>query len=598
MQKIGWYSADDKNLSDNRLSRFEDSKFALDKKTSVVRELVQNSIDAKVGDCVYVDINVVGIERKKVPCIDELIRRIELCKKKANVDAKREYESAIELLNKPIIYCLKVSDRNTTGVSNDTDEDGNSQYRALVYDEGNSFGKGENSAGSHGVGKRASFILSECNTVFYSTKYKSKDGSDKTLTEGKYMLSTWYEDNQKKCGDGWFGMLNEENVAPIEDASEVGIDEFFVRTDGYGTDVIAIAIDFESKEELYRNLYINSVLENFYVGIIDGKISMNVFGEVIDASTIDSIFDKYYDTKKGAYLAGTNKCLLIGNLYDSKRIYKNITPVKYDIEVLGKKLGYISLYFDKTNEKKKKYYSVVRAHGMKIRDYRLDTEREFTAIVKIEGKELNEALLKLENTAHDDFLTKNTESGVKYDEEATSALKKIKDIVENYIRSNTKIESSNIQKIEGISSILNIPGKVSTVRMVEREVIDETPKFKKIRNMQILKDRDKKLFVDYITQPVIIENDNELIVMFEPAREVRKGVIKFSVVDSEDNEIDEIESWLGKVNLLLDNKKIKKINGFYQFTRISKREHTIKICVSDLMPYRYAVHIFEDIRED
>lgn len=49
---------------------------------------------------------------------------------------------------------------------------------------------------------------------------------------------------------------------------------------------------------------------------------MNVFGEVIDASTIDSIFDKYYDTKKGAYLAGTNKCLLIGNLYDSKRIYK------------------------------------------------------------------------------------------------------------------------------------------------------------------------------------------------------------------------------------------------------------------------------------
>lgn len=77
MQKIGWYSADDKNLSDNRLSRFEDSKFALDKKTSVVRELVQNSIDAKVGDCVYVDINVVGIERKKVPCIDELIRRID-----------------------------------------------------------------------------------------------------------------------------------------------------------------------------------------------------------------------------------------------------------------------------------------------------------------------------------------------------------------------------------------------------------------------------------------------------------------------------------------------------------------------------------------
>lgn len=113
MQKIGWYSADDKNLSDNRLSRFEDSKFALDKKTSVVRELVQNSIDAKVGDCVYVDINVVGIERKKVPCIDELIRRIELCKKKANVDAKREYESAIELLNKPSLLAATALTRSS-----------------------------------------------------------------------------------------------------------------------------------------------------------------------------------------------------------------------------------------------------------------------------------------------------------------------------------------------------------------------------------------------------------------------------------------------------------------------------------------------------
>lgn len=592
-KKTGWYSAIDENLANNGLGRFVDSKFALDKKTSVVRELIQNSIDAKTGKCVEINIDVVGIERNKIPGIDELIRRIKLCKANANVDAIREYESALNLLNKPKVYCLKVSDRNTTGVNADCDEKGNSQYRALVYDEGNSFGKGQGSAGSHGVGKRAAFILSECNTVFYATKYMNNKGQDVSLAEGKYMLSTWYDNGQKMCGDGWYGVLDEyEHIKPIDNEIKYGIDEFFYRKDDYGTDVIAVAIDYESKEAQYKELYINSVLENFYVGIIDKKIKITVFGELIDDETIDGVFKRYYATEKGTYLAGTNKCLLIGNLYDAKRTYTDCKPSCFDIEVSGKKLGSILIFYDKDNTKKKKYYSVIREHGMKIRDYKLDTEKEFTAVVKIEGKELNERLLKLENPAHDDFLMKDPESGVKYDEIATVALKKIKEIIERFIKEKTKIESADIQKIEGLNSILSLPGKVSTARIVEREIIVKTPKH--TSKLTTPKVKNKKIFAEYVKKPRFIENEDGLIVSFECERDIKAGSMMFSAVDFEDKEVKGMENYYGTIIMMLDGMLMKKSKNMYDFSTISKGKHTVSIKVSELLPYKYILDIYEN----
>lgn len=588
-----WYSAKDANLTNNGQSRFVDSKFALDKKTSVVRELIQNSIDAKVGKCVDINLDIVGINREKIPGIEELIRRINLCKQYANVDAMREYDSAIKLLNKSIVYCLKVSDRNTTGVNADIDEKGNSQYRALVYDEGNSYGKGQGTAGSHGVGKRASFILSECNTVFYATKYKSKTGKDICLTEGKYMLSTWYDNDEKMCGDGWFGIVHNNDVKPIENAADYEIDDFFIRTDEYGTDVIAIAIDYENKEAQFKELYINSVLENFYVGIIDKKIRITVFGEMIDDSTIDEVYDKYYVKNKAAYLAGTNKCLLIGNLYDTKRIYKDNKPFVYEIVVSGEKLGDIEIYYDNDNIKNKKYYSVIRSHGMKIRDYKLDTEKEFTAVVKINGKALNESLLKLENAAHDDFLSKNPESGVEYDAIATAALSEIKSVVENFIKEKTKIESADIQKIEGLNSILSLPGKVSTAKLVDREIIPKPPTLP--RPPMPPKEKNKTLFSEYSRTPRFIENDGELVVVFDCARDVKAGVIRFSAVDFEGKEVNGMQRYYGTIIAMLDNNFMKtNKNDMYDVTGLSKGRHKISFKISGLLPYKYAIDIFEN----
>lgn len=598
MGKIEWFPVKKYGESIDGTSRFVDSKFALAKGTSVVRELTQNSIDAKDDEeypdkSVEIEIDVKGIDRDKIPGIDELVKRINACLEYANIDAKYEYEHALKLLAKDKIYCLKVSDRYTTGLSADEDEKGDSAFRALIYNEGDSYGKGTGAAGSHGVGKRAAFILSACNTVFYATKYKNANKEDVCLFEGKHMLSDWNDGGQLMHGDGWFGIVEGEKVRPVRDAEKYGVDEYFLRTDDYGTDVIALCIDYENNEEAYKKLYINDVLENFYVGIIDGKITLKVFGEVINSETINDVFKKYYDEERAPYLSGTNKSLLSGNLYDYKRVYVDVKPEEFDIVVKGEKFGNIKIYYDDSNRKKKKYYSIVRGHGMKIKDFKMSTEKEFTAVVKIEGDILNAKLLLIENAAHDDFLKKDLETHIEYPEDSLAALNEITDIVDKYIKERTKIEAEETQKIDGLSSVLSLPGKVSNVRQVDKEVKPVYPKPPKIPQVPSVK--NKLPFKDYNLWPRCIEGKNCLKVVFDCNRDVKKGCMSFYAVDFEGKETKGMDTYFGTVIAYMDGQIMKKDNNNnYVFEKIKKGKHIIELRTTDLLPYRYTLHIYEN----
>lgn len=598
---INWYSAEDRNVGKKVESRFGDSKFALDRRASYIREMVQNSIDVKKDNPVVIKINIDKVNREKIPGIDVLLNIIENCKTVANVDAKREYESALRLLNKEYVYCLKISDYNTLGVVSDPDENYDSRWRALLYDTGNSYKKRAGAAGSHGVGKKATFIISEANTVFYSTMFDSEDGSTKSLTEGKFMLSTWFDESGKKMnGDGWYGNIDinrdiENCVCALEKDDLNTIDDYFVRRDKNGTDVIAIAIDFEEKEEQFKINYINEVLENFYVSIIDGNTVVSVFGEEINAKTIDDVFNRYYDIGSNPILAGTNKCLLVGNLKDNKRVYQNIKPEKIDINIKDENVGYILLYFDNNNEKNKKYYSIIRDHGMKIRDYKLSTEKEFTAVVKVCGEKLNTLLLSLENAAHDDFAPKD-DTGIKYNEDAKAALKQINRKVGDYILARTKIKSEDSQKIEGMESLLNLPGELSVAKPVKNEVKIVTPKPKTPIKPPTIK--DKRLVTDYISKPRIIKVKNGYLAFWNLEKNHTDGIIVISAIDSDGKEDKEAVKRMGIIDLKLDGNQLylnRKGNG-YMYQRLSdKNQHKIEFKVINEMPYRLTVDIYENI---
>lgn len=603
--KTRWYSAPDYNIGKNQESVFGDSKFALDRKASFIREVIQNSLDVKTKNPVEISISIDKIPKNKIPGIDELVKRIESCLQIANCDAKLEYESALELLKREYVYCLKISDRNTRGVNADIDEKNESAWKALVYDLGNSYGKSrQGAAGSHGVGKKATFIISEANTVYYATKYKNNKGEDICLFEGKHMLSTWYDDNSEKmCGDGWYGIVDtnlqtEERVRAIKstDNEYKLIDKYFLRTDDYGTDVIALALDYEGKEEKFKIHYINEVLENFYVAILDGCMEVNVLGEVINNQTIDMVFDNFYERQKGAILAGTNKCLLVGNLYDYKRVYQSMDPIVIPIEIDNKKVGEVNIYFDDNNEKRKKYYSIVRSHGMKIKDEKVNSEHEFSAVVKIMGDELNNLLLELENAAHDDFAVKD-DTGIKYPERAIKALNAVKKEIQNYIIEHTKVEAEDVQKIRGLDSLLNLPGRVSTARIVKNEVDVVKPKPPKPLKPPVL--QKYKLFEQYKESPMVFVSNNGYDILFSTLENVKKGIVKVLPVDFENKPNKSAIKVLEPMTIKLDGSTLNSSDGGYTFTKIGRnREHKIEIITAAKVPYNIALFIYEEVRDE
>ena len=142
--------------------------------TSLARETIQNSLDARKSDRHAVE---VVFELKKIKPADvggeELARAITASRWSAeslgDMSASQALARAQAILNQKEISCLRVSDRNTTGLPQ-------KNWRALIKMVGVSQKEGvEGAGGSYGIGKHAPYAVSSLRTVFYWTCYE-QDG--------------------------------------------------------------------------------------------------------------------------------------------------------------------------------------------------------------------------------------------------------------------------------------------------------------------------------------------------------------------------------------------------------------------------------------
>ena len=480
--KIGWYFSEESSPSDELVDKFADSKFGMDRWTSFSREITQNSLDACDDESNPVE---VIFDLNKSLTIDDIPGGtytrdvLERCAVQAtNKQTQQAYKKGLEILNKPYVYCLKVSDRNTRGVKTGRDE----AWGAFVYDEGRSVKYRPGAAGSHGVGKKVPFIISTCNTVFYATKNRylleEIEHSD-ILVQGKTMLINWNDSNgQGRSPKGWFGILNENDpdrkkrVLPMQNEEIQGIHPYFIRNDDYGTDVIMIGVNAYGIEDQIQRVIISSIYENFFVAIKERKLKVSVFGKEIHSGNMDKFFQSYY-TPTGA---------LKNSMNDLLRLYSQ-EPVMLPVKRYSTEIGNIRLYFEAESEFNKKYYTIVRNHGMKIcENYISSADKAFSAIAIIEGKELNDLLLSLENAAHDAFVTDDPD--MDYKEEALSAYVAIQKVIKNYILEHTKIDDGEDQKINVLKEILAVPGFTPKITKNETKA--------KIKRNKVNKKKPKK----------------------------------------------------------------------------------------------------------
>lgn len=620
-----WYFSKNNNVDDILSDEFVDSKFGIDKWTSFAREIIQNSLDAKddtLGEDVPVkvvfDLNT-ALTKSDIPGVTEIDKILGMCIEHTNQDQTvKKYSEGRDVLKKDNIYCLKISDYNTTGVASGRDE----AWGALVYDTGKSLKIRPGSAGSYGVGKKVPFIISSINTVFYSTF----NGSD-YLTEGKSILTDFIdEDKVRRSHIGWYGIETQfdddprNKVQPIQGDALNEINPYFKRGNQRGTDVVIVAPNIYSNEHFVQLSIINAVLESFFVAIIEKKLVVEITGftgkksVVINHKTFEEVLEQYYQDPKG--IKRETDTLIIGNLYNYYEAFcvePEIINIKDDS---GKEIGSVELYFLLENSKKKKYYSMIRSHGMKICDHHMNADQPFTAIAYIKGEELNKYLSKLENAAHDNFVTRDAHS----DKDSVKVYKKVEKAIENRIIELSAIQATKEHSIDGLEDMLSLQGALQTV---SKKNIAPKIKKKKVQKKKKRKKPEpkpeptplpptppgpestpkpkkmvtkKKEIESFAVNPFSVYSKGSYHIKFATKTDLYKAGIVVNAIDSDDRTDDTIGTLIKTVKV---NGELKRIDGNSINNLSFKKDeiNDIEIILTIDSLYKLDFELFEIVKE-
>ena len=356
---------------------------------SLSREICQNSIDAKQKNCsepVRLDFHLFYLTKETFPGFDYFSKVIDLEIKyakehfKNNKSTIKFYNSAKELLNQERIPCLRISDYNTTGLVKEN-------FDNLVKNVGIS-DKDENSGGSFGLGKFATYACSKLNTIFYS----SYDIDNQKASQGVSRLSTFENENGKKTyGLGFYGSINETRLNDL-----LNLDEDCHRTTP-GTDIFILGFNASPN---WKNEIISAIIRDFMVSIFENKLNVRVEDIVLTKDTIIDVFNvlKAENTNLFNVLTPFYFSLLTENEYPVSIYYYSM----FDENDIQLKLS--------INNAPKNRVAIIKSTGMKIfeRD-RLPTIPSYSGILLLKGARVNDYFQKLENPAHNFWSTDRIE---------------------------------------------------------------------------------------------------------------------------------------------------------------------------------------------
>ncbi|MDE0712020.1 MAG: hypothetical protein OXH60_07785 [Rhodospirillales bacterium] len=370
---------------------------------SLARETIQNSLDARLGEDhpVHVSFELIGLSPDYVGR-DEIARTIDQCKQTAKAGGDMTAVSALEAAGQTIrrksIPCLRVSDRETTGLRGD-------HWRALVKMQGISHKPDlEGAGGSHGIGKYAPFAVSTVRTVFYWTCFR-EDGRDVERFQGKSVLmSHMNADGEETQGTGFYGYHKDckELTQSIPQGFRV-LDSAQRPKPGTSLTIMGFR-----ETDNWRRRIAASVIENFFYAIASGSLTVIVEPEEaselmeINRISIEEWFQHLIEDDAGD--KSTN------DLADQVREARNFWEISQSDPIAEKQdsdLGHCKLWL-RTSDGLPSRVAFVRSTGMLVTTrqqglIRFPGFRDFAALCVFEDPEGNELLRRMENPKHDQF---------------------------------------------------------------------------------------------------------------------------------------------------------------------------------------------------
>lgn len=390
-------------LNDAGIETFTGTKY-----TSLAREVIQNTIDARatLDKPVRVEFSLHTISNENIPGLNGLIEIMDSGKSfweaKKNAKTVDFFKKAKNVLQQPKQKILKISDYNTIGLTGAADETGN--WHSLIKAVGTS-NKASTAGGSFGIGKHAPFACSKSRTVFYGTYNNEGTKAFQGVSKLATHLNT---NNETTMGTGYFGST-ERNKPILKEYST--LDPLFNRNH-QGTDIFVMNF---LEENHWDYLIIKSVIENFFLSILNGSLVVVVNQTEINESSISALIEKLFKEEKR---------------FDTYYFFKAIQEgIKHNLSFITEDDATFFIYSDRELPNKS---AMLRSTGMKIFDKSYRSVSKYVAVFVANGDSLNETLRKMETPSHDKWEPERLDSDQKNGRKLIKSIdEKLRSIIAN-----------------------------------------------------------------------------------------------------------------------------------------------------------------------
>lgn len=384
-------------LSDAGIETFRENPFA-----AVARETGQNSRDARDDDTkpVKLTFDIVELKSENFPAIRQYRETVELClEKSCRANKEKEigfFENAYRALNDKTIRVLKISDFNTKGVRGPCNE--GEPFHTLAKTDGISVKEEVSSGGSFGIGKNATFALSDIQTVFISTIYTDTSGDSQVLCMGKtQFISHKGKDGQEKRRKGYWG---KPEYMPLDDPCEI---PKWLQREEQGTSIFSVCMRDNRTDWRYEMAA--AILINFFCAIERQEMEFEIDnGRIkVNRERLEELFNNA-EVKKAVDELNACDAFETAKALHACLIDKQARSEDLKIESLGK-VRMRTLMRDGLGYK----IGIVR-NGMYITDNlsyfnepfkRFPLHRDFAVIIEPNSETESEWFKRLENPRHD-----------------------------------------------------------------------------------------------------------------------------------------------------------------------------------------------------
>ena len=425
------------------------SSFTNNRAGGLVRELLQNSIDARKSEDQPVE---VSFEISNLPVddfdIDGLIMALDAsCKSLDNDDRHRkQFRRGLNMLRSAkksgYLSALVVTDCNTTGAP---DIDGRQdKWWSLTRSVGKSAKDRSDSGGSFGIGKHAAFAAADMRSVLYSTAYQNGNSLERRFTGKSILVSHDIKDEHFKST----GYLIDDSDA----------EDFIPEALNLSSPGTAIAIlgfpPSATKIQTWKKEAVEALVASFFHALVRKNLVVHLLGQTIDHESIDSIADGIEDDR-------------LRNLIAVSRA--GITN-HISIEGIGRVNLRISV--DNDNKNQSKILGIVRDSGMLITD-RLGSMRispsqrmiqfprtwhGFTAVVECLSQGSYSLLREAEGPSHNEISPDNADDVDR--DKVRKGIRELGKWVRQEIETLAKPpEPSRSDNASEIADLLSLPGE-------------------------------------------------------------------------------------------------------------------------------------------